>query len=485
MKKIICVFALIIFAFTGCGRSESETKEQGPQISTAPEVEPNEIPTPVDDDLSDDSSQYIFTETVPLSPVPVFTLQDIINTANQRKHDLVRPDRALLYELTQERVPWTIDVGVFLESRTPQRVSAENAIADAKDLFELIRQVYGAYTYFGGDEVFLPLLEQVITSLEANDDWMNHNFGTLLHSYLFNVIRDNHFHINFSAVGVRHDFLVPSARFGNLVLEFEQSDNGFRNRATGNYISKITVNDNTIDPAEVMRLSINNYGEVHYSFALLRPQGYTGILTIVYQNGEEDSFTLRLSQTTRRSHLPASLAYVQGVPVVTIMQMGFPDSAHGLQFECARNFLSYAEQLQGEPVIIVDIRSNGGGNGSLAPRWLHTLMGTPSNRIIESDRLIILLVDRFTASAGDGFADLMFNIENTLIIGQNTNGTLHTDLRFPYMRLQRSGLLVGFGTTIYIHPKGHLPEGIGIAPDLWATGDALTAALALLQNKGD
>ncbi|MCL2285617.1 MAG: Gfo/Idh/MocA family oxidoreductase, partial [Firmicutes bacterium] len=99
---------------------------------------------------------------------------------------------------------------------------------------------------------------------------------------------------------------------------------------------------------------------------------------------------------------------------------------------------------------------------------------------IENDRLIILLTDRFTASAGDAFADLMLNMENTLIIGQNTAGILLTCMMYTRLSLWRSGVPFGFGATIHIHPEGHLPEGIGIAPDLWVNGDALTAALALL-----
>jgi len=74
----------------------------------------------------------------------------------------------------------------------------------------------------------------------------------------------------------------------------------------------------------------------------------------------------------------------------------------------------------------------------------------------------------------------MLNIENTLIIGHNTAGVLHTDLTYPRLVLPHSGIEFGFGRTINIHPPGLLPEGVGIAPDIWFTGENLVSAVVRL-----
>jgi hypothetical protein len=41
-------------------------------------------------------------------------------------------------------------------------ISMEDAQHDAIILFDVLQNFYGAYGYFGGDEVFLPLLDEIL-----------------------------------------------------------------------------------------------------------------------------------------------------------------------------------------------------------------------------------------------------------------------------------------------------------------------------------
>jgi len=101
--------------------------------------------------------------------------------------------------------------------------------------------------------------------------------------------------------------------------------------------------------------------------------------------------------------------------------------------------------------------------------------------VITNDQLIIMLIDRFTVSSGEIFADQFTNIENTLIIGQNTFGMLTTSSGLP-LYLPHSGIPVSMGRYILVHPHDTWTEGVGFAPDVWATGDALAAAMALVAS---
>ncbi|MCL2415668.1 MAG: S41 family peptidase, partial [Defluviitaleaceae bacterium] len=114
----------------------------------------------------------------------------------------------------------------------------------------------------------------------------------------------------------------------------------------------------------------------------------------------------------------------------------------------------------------------------------HTIQGRIgfSDELIPNDKLIIMLTDRLAGSAGESFVDLMFSMENTLVMGQNTGGVLNTDGRYSNLSLPNSGILFGLGRAVILHPEGHLIEGVGIAPDIWVRGDALQAALALISN---
>jgi len=100
------------------------------------------------------------------------------------------------------------------------------------------------------------------------------------------------------------------------------------------------------------------------------------------------------------------------------------------------------------------------------------------DRVVPNEQLVIVLIDRFTLSSGEILTDQFTNIENTLIIGQNTHGMLLTSTGWP-LYLPNSGMPVNMGRYMLVHPDGTWAEGIGIAPDVWVIGNALTAALSL------
>jgi C-terminal processing protease CtpA/Prc len=197
-----------------------------------------------------------------------------------------------------------------------------------------------------------------------------------------------------------------------------------------------------------------------------------------------------------------------------------------------QKFLSFAYLIKDEPVVIIDVRSNRGGNAAIPIMWFKNLLGenVPSNyiafsvlndeiyreligppfsteytvlrslrnttrfdenhrianhppdRVVGNERLTIILADRFTQSAAELMVDLTFNMENTLFIGQNTAGFAQTSLPSWYYRLPSSGIPFQFGVSVNVFPEGHFREGIGIAPDIWVHGDALAAALGMLER---
>ena len=236
---------------------------------------------------------------------------------------------------------------------------------------------------------------------------------------------------------------------------------------------------------------------------------------------------------------PPSLEWVDGVPVVTVMSMGI--TMHGeFVVEYTETFLSFVDAVYNEPVVIVDLRDNTGGDSLIGSRWLHRLVGeivpqnlsevfrltyeemmeerrvfeyhdphgrgffsledyrnysgmmkldyshiltyyTQTNAIVESDRLIILLINNYVASAGEHFVDMILSMGNTLIIGQNTFGVVINRNHLP-LALPNSGVVFRPGRAVRVFPEGLFTEGVGLAPDVWVHGDALTAALALIDS---
>jgi len=459
------------------------------------------------------------------------TFEDVLSTANQRRANIARPSEDRLLELIQIQEPLNepVDLSRFTErGDSLVWITSDEAIYDVQTFFALLRDVYGAYTYFGGDAVFVPVMNDIIEELSEREQWAMPLFTQILLENLSQVIEDNHFWLYNQPLGIEYHFYIWEE-------PFDKTNNGFRHRESGRYVIEVVG----FDKYDVFRLTMDEEGDFFYMPIVAQNSLGESVslftFHIIFDDGEEER--LLLNQNWQRlNYEESSLRFEGDIPIVTIRAMGFPDvfdeEKDILDNQSARNFLLFAEQLQDEPVVIIDIRSNFGGNGFLAPMWLHRLTGeiVPRNffgltridsyiapqewydlwyipdedlqtyltyealgdyhtlsytnpyRVVPNEQLLILLVDSYTASAGDDFADLVLSLENTLIIGQNTAGMLLTNSFAINMYLPYSGVPFTFGPTLFVHSEGHLPEGLGIAPDIWVMGDALTAALAMLER---
>lgn len=483
-------------------------------------------------------------------------LQDVLNTAMLRREGIVKPDYRTLESLANSRLQigmeWVERYGadylmqIAIQAMTPvertgARISSEEAINDARVLHMLLRMNYGAYMFYGGDEVFVPLFDRIAEALSVVDVWdtgPNSDYVALLHEYLSSVIADNHFAICSRVLGAPENIAAGYTHLGTtadfFVGEdvFDRSENGFRCRASGIYVTGVV--GHKID--DVFRLTLNSEGEFAYMPVIVVPgrsslQSYP--LTLLYEGGTNEMVAVlqRYESSRRDAQAYPSLTRIDGFPVVSISFMSFYPN-----MESARQFFSYVEELRDESVVIVDIRSNMGGNNLLSAQWLHRLIGevVPTNsiilqlgnrqqtldafasvpadqphyrpladfmtyhpttplgdahfvwnytprRIIPTDKLIILLTDRYTMSAGEGFVDFALSMENTLVIGQNTAGCFHKIAGTAHF-LPHSGIPVHFGAGVVFHQDNLFAEGIGFEPDVWVNGDALQAVLAMLSR---
>ena len=64
------------------------------------------------------------------------------------------------------------------------------------------------------------------------------------------------------------------------------------------------------------------------------------------------------------------------------------------------------------------------------------------------------------------FVDLSHNVENTLVIGENTAGCLTGNAASPF-QLMYSRIEVSCGNMVTIFPEEDFTEGYGYEPDLW------------------
>jgi len=458
-----------------------------------------------------------------------------LERAGERREGIVKPDYSIFLAMTEGRTPipghpegfWGEDV----PSSPLLRISLEYAVSDAWTLFNLMRDVYGGYVYFGGDEVFYAVFENITEELTAlgQDIILTSHFVNIVHENLSQIIVDNHFWLGNHRMGRDIAFFQPvNMRHSS----YRRTGSGFINKETGLALYEIVGHE----IEDVMRLFADEGGELFYAPVLLLENFRMPLTQIrfMYEDGTGQLRSFRRKvQQARRTQLP-SLEFIDGIPVVTVMMMGFDGHENAWNVDHAVPFLSFAEELRDEPVVVVDIRSNGGGNGLMGQRWLYELTGeiVPTNsvnlstwpyesgrfafdpynpfqnlpgsidgfifegpfgegysisnhlprEVIEREQILILITDRFAGSAAESFADLAFNITNTLVIGAPTAGVLAFDLTYPQLTLPNTGVPFGLGRNMFLWPDGHFAEGVGIQPDIWVEGDALEAALALIRN---
>jgi hypothetical protein len=409
----------------------------------------------------------------------------------------------------------------------------------------ILRAVYGAYTYYGGDEVFVPIFERMKETLRTQEIWNTQRHGDfteLVHYNLSQVISDNHFVICLRQL-VATGYIVSgsvtpprgaTADFFYSGTAFDRSENGFRSKETGLYV----ISASKHDLEDLFRLSIDPHGIFSYiPIVMIKGRSNKNYypLELTFENDHHETIVLH-------RHIPImsgfqrqpSMSRINDVPVITIMFMGmYPNG------EDAQAFLGFVEKLRDEPIIIIDLRSNRGGNTLLAGLFLHHLIGeivptnsivlrvgnheefveriqlipsdhpgfkpledfqtyrptkpigdghfvlsyNPADKIIQNEQLIILLTGRNTISAGEGFVDYVLNVENTLVIGQNTSGTMANNAG-TFKNLPNSGFPVRFGDGVFFFPENTSQEGVGFAPDIWVIGDALEATLRMIYRKG-
>ena len=481
-------------------------------------------------------------------PKPIFfpsgelTLENLLIIANQRRQIVHEPDMERIHSWLDAREPITLNAAELFSDQRRNELSREEAENDVRILFTLLRHVYAAYHYFGGDDVFLPLLDSLLEDISGQEIWPSSCFVDLVRERLGDVIIDNHFVINgYSGDGIfnqpHHTFIWNTP--------FDRSNRGLYKRETGMYVTGVQGYE--ID--QLFRLTMDEQGNVYYTPIVMRPilEGDHYSLYITFEHGVTQRVTLT-STHYERTHprgAGSSLRHHNGIPILDVRWMAdsFNHYSHG--HHTALGLLAYADYLRDTPAFILDLRSNEGGASALSYTWLYRLLGeyvppnfnwlsifdahieippgvsrpaswyrgftsraglyfvyppelserylqreliadniffTPPNaqdRVVANDQLVIVLIDRFTRSAGETFADQFTNIENTLVIGQNTAGSLLTSYGGA-LYLPNSGVPVIMGRHMLVHPEGIWREGVGLAPDIWVIGDALTAALALL-----
>ena len=378
-------------------------------------------------------------------------------------------------------------------------LTKQQAIEDVSFLFDAFHDCYGPYEYFGGAKVFDIAEEKIKKELKTKETLTAADLEKILLENL-KFIEDGHFKINMEN---SNPTKIP---FFFREVAFIKTENGYQT-TDGKKVQSIEGYDN-LD--ELMKRSISPDGElVYYPVllkdcgmleALLSPQNCDEVLTVHYTNGKEQELTAEPYQV----YTEFDLENPKNTPITEFDKNGnIPVfQINSFKKEKMEETLKEAKKLKDEPVVILDLRSNAGGDGKIVEMWLNEYVGqtVPANttsintcseerlyssrdRWIERDNLLIILMGKYTASASEIFIDCSHNLENVLFIGENTNGALRSGAGEMYLPNSQCRVNIGEGTLSVFPENCNFEELRGFYPDIWVPAEEAEQAVIRMLKK--
>ena len=392
-----------------------------------------------------------------------------------------------------------------VKRKTVKSISAEQAAEDVTLAFQLLSYGYSGYEYFGGDEVFLPIRDEILGKLSSMDTIKSSKLRDLLWDSLSPVIIDMHFFIKTSS-------LIPD----NFQRDYAQHTY---------YVPDLYFDDPTGIDSQYVKHTIGPDGAITYCLATVcaTSDNLPDKLTI---EGKEHSLKWKQAQSITRTQKNRDAVYSQTTVAAEQLPVLRNYILMGDQEKLDAFAATGASYLKA-PQLVIDLRGNPGGYPVYAYTWLknYSFITPESKRmyadkrsnlhyvnydepdtdstgdweisaimdevIWRKDQYLFVLIDNKTASAGEAFARLLSLGNHVVLVGCNTNGCSTFGSVYSYY-LPNSGIDLYFGTSLSFHDILENTEGVGIFPDLWVNPtDSLDAVVrmckyyGLIENKSD
>lgn len=491
-------------------------------------------PPPKPSSAAETSASVLFT------PEPVSSMADLLKITNTSHKAVQKPSvnfEHFIHDFSENDFDMSAYIpdgsnGYGADYQDDAVLTADQAREDIEVLFNSLQSSYGAYYYFGGDDAFESAKEAILKQCDEQKELTSNQLMKLLLEHLA-FIQDGHFSIfGLSTGSVRVPYIYKDTAF-------LKTDRGF---CTADLSKEVVSVDGWQNLDDLFQMSVADDGSVIYYPVVMQELGentdaYPKDLLVNYSDGSQQALTTTPYQSYYDdSDKQVELHENQGIPVLFVRNMGFHEAQND---RIGKEFLSYARQLKDEPILILDLRSNGGGNTMLSMEWLQTYTQQPvttnytsikywshpdmlafaentdnqyyssyesmteiggiepisehymksnaqPDQFYQNDQLLIILTGKNTASAAETFVDMAHNIENTLIIGESTYGMMVSNA-YVVIELPNTHIPVQFGCDLSFFPEdeNYYQEFTGLKPDIWVEAkEAEDLAIKLIQNLG-
>lgn len=453
--------------------------------------------------------------------------------------DAPRADLATYrYDFGNGKPLFTVEDGARLRSFDQDNLDlhdplpADEARAEVGWIMRLLRTQYGLYQWSGGDEAFGKAEAALLAALPQTGSIDLREYKALLIEHL-SFIRDTHFSVD------GHNMQPDLTLFSDESRAYYRKDGAFYTDAACTDAVR-TLGGQA--PESYLKRAIGQNGELTWYAYTLAPHAETLPLKVETACGSYTATLRPAVSLDSRERPETNYEYhvTGGVPFIELNRTVFGEgdqSGWSNQNDEAdkQAFLASAEAVKEYPAAVIDLSFNPGGNGDLPPAWFHTLtgvdaqpnyctlrirhgetwlrtaygaqtaeeiagtlasqdayfsetgltidgnyyVGAPEPQFLEHpEQVLFVLTSRGTASAAEGFTDILHNLQNVVTIGANTGGVLTNGANYG-IALPYSGLFFQFGECLFYWNPSYFSEGAGMAPDVYLTGDNLDERLNL------
>ncbi len=421
-----------------------------------------------------------------------------------------------------------------LEPKKPPYISGEKAAEDIERLFYLLKNGYSGYGYFINVGNFDEAKAGILRELRRKLVWNSWELSSLIHKHL-SFLRDRHLDIGGKEYADHIDF------WYNTGFEFREDGGEYIFTSDGTEYTVVSVNGES--PDGYVFPSLNADGDAVYRLGMLTLSSPKSLELRARGDQETRKWRIKLSRSQPRYSGVFEEKTVGGVPVVRIRSFGdhpreyidgFLDSASRYRGEpCLivdirgngggneawpRQWVtgftghrpdrvqvftelisettmigranSYALALynvpeleeQGYQTKVEEFRGYAESieEGEFTPYWWPYTVPGPQER--PSNTTLIVLMDANVFSSGEGFISYLHQVENVVLVGENSGGAL-TYGQMSHHRLPNSKILVGLPTSLNVFVDLEYREEKGFFPDLWVPADdALNYAVAAVRR---
>ena len=536
-RKLLTVIMAVLLIFTGCsgggnnqeatgiGETDADKSLISQSEGNTDAIEKTTEATQADSQNETESSQ---SEIEPVQDIKItsgvadeyLSLDDLIHEFDDNGYSniLNKNDSELkqymssactnTYSLTEAEEDSLL--GSYSNRTVNVTADRESAISDIHLYFKVLKSMYSLYNYWGSSN-FEAAEENIVNSIP---DTISSNDLTNLVRENLSFIEDGHFQFNGKGI------LDTCNSYIDKHFQFSKDENGYYTIANTN--EKLYL-DSFSNPGVSMQYYLNDNGNIVYA-----PGGEfvsAPACTMQFTNCEAVDNNFSCLYNKKKDN---SLWHVETDNMIFIHDGSFSSKKGSDQNQKLADLGAVAKD---KDYIVLDIRGNGGGTadgvvvfldyvlngytsrsiGKVGTDQYHGVLSkTLDNMLIRkisgnsgskfsgnkvntreksgstvnyNDKTIVLLVDKGTASSGEEALNMMYYINNTIVIGTSTAGAQYTNN--PYtMVLPETGMTVTIPAGVYRESNENV-ERTGYVPDIYTDNSRASTSVAnMLANYG-